>query len=77
MPCIARLRALSRSAGTADGACPGKTWQPGDFTQLLQDVTTRVFDVYGDSTVVSPGHGDDTTLGAERPSLADCRKRGW
>ncbi len=55
----------------------GKTWQPGDFTQLLDDVTTRVFDVYGDSTVVYPGHGDDTTLGAERPNLADWRERGW
>jgi glyoxylase-like metal-dependent hydrolase (beta-lactamase superfamily II) len=55
----------------------GKTWQPGDFTQLLEDVTTRVFDVYGDSTVVYPGHGDDTTLGAERPSLEDWRERGW
>jgi glyoxylase-like metal-dependent hydrolase (beta-lactamase superfamily II) len=55
----------------------GKTWQPGDFTQLLEDVTTRVFDVYGDSTVVYPGHGDDTTLGAERPNLADWRERGW
>jgi glyoxylase-like metal-dependent hydrolase (beta-lactamase superfamily II) len=55
----------------------GKTWQPGDFTRLLEDVTTRVFDVYGDSTVVYPGHGDDTTLGAERPSLTDWRERGW
>ena len=55
----------------------GKTWQPGDFSQLLEDVTTRVFDVYGDSTVVYPGHGDDTTLGAERPSLAEWRERGW
>jgi glyoxylase-like metal-dependent hydrolase (beta-lactamase superfamily II) len=55
----------------------GKTWQPGDFTQLIEDVTTRVFDVYGDSTVVYPGHGDDTTLGAERPNLADWRERGW
>jgi glyoxylase-like metal-dependent hydrolase (beta-lactamase superfamily II) len=55
----------------------GKTWQPGDFAQLLDDVTTRVFDVYGDSTVVYPGHGDDTTLGAERPSLAEWRERGW
>ena len=26
-----------------------------------------VFDVYPDSTVIYPGHGDDTTLGAERP----------
>ena len=55
----------------------GKTWQPGDFTQLLGDVTTRVFDVYDDSTVVYPGHGDDTTLGAERPNLAAWRERGW
>ena len=55
----------------------GKTWQPGDFTQLLDDVTTRVFDVYADSTVVYPGHGDDTTLGAERPSLTSWRERGW
>jgi len=55
----------------------GKTWQPGDFDQLLADVTTRVFDVYADSTVVYPGHGDDTTLGAERPSLTSWRERGW
>jgi glyoxylase-like metal-dependent hydrolase (beta-lactamase superfamily II) len=55
----------------------GKTWLPGDFTQLLADVTSRVFDVYADSTVVYPGHGDDTTLGAERPNLKDWRERGW
>lgn len=55
----------------------GKTWQPGDFTQLLDDVTSRVFDVYADSTVVYPGHGDDTTLGAERPSVNEWRERGW
>lgn len=55
----------------------GKTAKPEDFTQLLSDVTSRVFDVYADSTVVYPGHGDDTTLGAERPSLADWRQRGW
>jgi hypothetical protein len=28
-------------------------------------------------TIVHPGHGDDTTLGAERPHLAGWRKRGW
>ncbi len=55
----------------------GKTWQPGDFEQLLDDVTTRVFDVYDDDTVVYPGHGDDTTLGAERPHLQEWRQRGW
>jgi glyoxylase-like metal-dependent hydrolase (beta-lactamase superfamily II) len=55
----------------------GKTWQPGDFDQLLSDVTSRVFDVYDDSTVIYPGHGDDTTLGAERPNLGEWRERGW
>jgi glyoxylase-like metal-dependent hydrolase (beta-lactamase superfamily II) len=55
----------------------GKTWQPGDFTQLLADVKSRVFEVYDDSTVVYPGHGDDTTLGRERPHLGEWRERGW
>jgi len=55
----------------------GKTWQPGDFDQLIDDVSTRVFDRFGDETVVYPGHGDDTTLGAERPHLAQWRERGW
>jgi hypothetical protein len=35
----------------------GKTWQRGDFTQLLSDVTSRVFDVYPDSTVIYPATG--------------------
>jgi hypothetical protein len=26
---------------------------------------------------VHPGHGDDTTLGTERPHLAEWRARGW
>ena len=55
----------------------GKTWQPGDFDQLIDDVSTRVFDRFGDDTVVYPGHGDDTTLGAERPHLPKWRERGW
>lgn len=55
----------------------GKTWQPGDFERLLGDVSTKVFDVYDDRTVVYPGHGDDTTLGAERPHLEAWRERGW
>lgn len=55
----------------------GKTWEDGAFDQLLGDVTRRVFDVYRDSTVVYPGHGDDTTLGTERPHLAEWKERGW
>ncbi|MGE0221166.1 MBL fold metallo-hydrolase [Mycolicibacterium sp.] len=55
----------------------GKTWKDGDFEQLLGDVTSRVFDVFADQTVVYPGHGDDTTLGSERPHLGEWRERGW
>jgi glyoxylase-like metal-dependent hydrolase (beta-lactamase superfamily II) len=55
----------------------GKTWKDGDFERLLGDVSTKVFDRYPDSTVVYPGHGDDTTLGAERPHLSEWKQRGW
>lgn len=55
----------------------GKTHSPAAFTQLLGDVTDRVFDVLPDCTVVLPGHGDATTLGAERPALPEWRARGW
>jgi glyoxylase-like metal-dependent hydrolase (beta-lactamase superfamily II) len=55
----------------------GKTWKDGDFERLLGDVSRRLFDVYPDSTVVYPGHGDDTSLGVERPHLDEWRERGW
>ena len=64
----------------ATACSPVASERPGrqaTSTQLLADVTSRVFDVYGDSTVVYPGHGDDTTLGAERPHLGEWRARGW
>ena len=55
----------------------GKTWADGDFERLLGDVSTKLFDRYDDDAVIYPGHGDDTTLGAERPHLAEWRARGW
>ncbi|MHC3004544.1 MBL fold metallo-hydrolase [Gordonia metallireducens] len=55
----------------------GKTWKSEDFDTLIEDVSTKLFDRFGDSTVVYPGHGKDTTLGAERPSLQEWRERGW
>jgi len=47
------------------------------FASLLGDVQTRIFDVYVDDTWIYPGHGLDTTLGAERPHLQEWRERGW
>ncbi|MBW0275190.1 MBL fold metallo-hydrolase [Nocardia sp. MH4] len=65
---------------TGDSLFPGgvgKTHHPADFDTLLTDVTTKLFDRFADDTVVYPGHGDDTTLGDERPHLAEWRERGW
>jgi glyoxylase-like metal-dependent hydrolase (beta-lactamase superfamily II) len=56
---------------------PGKTNTPGDFTSLMNDLESKIFDRFDDNTVVHPGHGDDTTLGTERPHLGEWRKRGW
>jgi glyoxylase-like metal-dependent hydrolase (beta-lactamase superfamily II) len=55
----------------------GRTTKPADFTSLFDGVKTKIFDRFDDDTVVYPGHGDDTTLGAERPHLAEWRARGW
>jgi glyoxylase-like metal-dependent hydrolase (beta-lactamase superfamily II) len=49
----------------------------GRFTSLLNDVSTKLFDAYPDETMVHPGHGRPTTLGAERPHLGEWRARGW
>jgi glyoxylase-like metal-dependent hydrolase (beta-lactamase superfamily II) len=56
---------------------PGKTNSAKDFTSLMNDLESKIFDRFDDATVVHPGHGDDTTLGKERPHLAEWRKRGW
>lgn len=65
---------------TGDSLFPGgvgKTTSPADFTSLIDDVEQRVFDVLPDDTWFYPGHGDDSTLGAERAHLAEWRERGW
>jgi glyoxylase-like metal-dependent hydrolase (beta-lactamase superfamily II) len=55
----------------------GRTTSPEDFTSLFRDVTTKLFDVLPDETWVYPGHGNDTTLGKERPHLDEWAARGW
>ncbi|MFC0674820.1 MBL fold metallo-hydrolase [Brachybacterium hainanense] len=66
---------------TGDSLFPGGVGatqsDPRRFEQLLSDVRERIFDVLGDATWVYPGHGDDTTLGAERPHLDEWAERGW
>ncbi|QZY30834.1 MBL fold metallo-hydrolase [Nocardioides coralli] len=66
---------------TGDSLFPGgvgATFGDADaFAQLIDNVETRVFGTLDDDTWFYPGHGDDSTLGAERPHLAEWRERGW
>ena len=66
---------------TGDSLFPGGiggTWQdPERFRSLMTDVTEKLFAVLPDETWVYPGHGKDTTLGAERPHLDEWWARGW
>jgi len=65
---------------TGDSLFPGgvgKTTSSEDFTSLLDDVESRIFAELPDETWFYPGHGNDSTLGAERPHLAEWRQRGW
>lgn len=50
---------------------------PERFASLYRDVVEKIFNVLPDETWVYPGHGKDTTLGAERPHLEEWRQRGW
>ncbi|MFJ9149163.1 MBL fold metallo-hydrolase [Streptomyces sp. NPDC102270] len=56
---------------------PGRTTRPAEFSSLMGGLETKLFDVLPDETWVYPGHGNDTTLGTERPHLAEWRARGW
>jgi len=57
---------------------PGNTFGDKDAHRLLMDgLEQRVFSRLPDDTRVLPGHGDATTLGAERPHLGEWRARGW
>jgi glyoxylase-like metal-dependent hydrolase (beta-lactamase superfamily II) len=57
---------------------PGNTEKdPERFTSLMDDLESRVFGELPDDTWVYPGHGNDTTLGTERPSVSGWRARGW
>jgi glyoxylase-like metal-dependent hydrolase (beta-lactamase superfamily II) len=65
---------------TGDSLFPGgvgKTSSPENFTSLLDDVQSRLFDALPDDTWFYPGHGDDSTLGEQKPHIDEWRARGW
>lgn len=55
---------------------PGKTGGTEQFAQVMASLRSRLF-VLADDTWVYPGHGDDTTLAAERAHLDEWQSRGW
>ncbi len=57
---------------------PGATKFPGgDFPTILASIEDRLFSTLDAETLVLPGHGEDTTIGAERPHLQEWADRGW
>lgn len=56
---------------------PGNTsFEGGDFATIIDSIDRRLFTRPPDS-IVLPGHGDWTTIGAERPHLQEWVDRGW
>jgi len=56
---------------------PGNTtFEGGDFATIIQSIDSKLFTLPPD-TIVLPGHGDDTTVGTERPHLQEWIDRGW
>lgn len=57
---------------------PGATKFPGgDFPTIIRSIDERLFARFGGDTVVLPGHGASTTIGAESPKLGEWVERGW
>lgn len=66
---------------TGDSLFPGGVGNTfGDdaaFARLIDDVEAKIFGTLPDDTWFYPGHGNDSSLGAERASLPEWRARGW
>jgi glyoxylase-like metal-dependent hydrolase (beta-lactamase superfamily II) len=56
---------------------PGNTKFGGDFPTIIRSIEDRLFAPLDAATLVLPGHGDDTTIGNERPHLQEWADRGW
>jgi glyoxylase-like metal-dependent hydrolase (beta-lactamase superfamily II) len=57
---------------------PGATGFPGgDFERIIRSIDGRLFSKLDADVLVMPGHGDDTTIGTERPHLQEWIDRGW
>ena len=57
---------------------PGATKFPGgDFATIMHSIEDKFFRPLSEEVLVLPGHGSDTTIGAERPHFDAWVSRGW
>jgi glyoxylase-like metal-dependent hydrolase (beta-lactamase superfamily II) len=57
---------------------PGATGYPGgDFPTIIRSIDDRIFSRLPAETIILPGHGDQSTIGVERPHLQEWVDRGW
>lgn len=72
--------AVGRHVFTGDTLFPGGPgltgWPFSDFATIIGSIEHTIFDL-DDHMAVHPGHGASTTIGTERPQLADWKQRGW
>ena len=57
---------------------PGNTsFEDADFGTIITSIEGRLFEAFPADTLVLPGHGVGTTIGAESPHLGEWVERGW
>ncbi len=59
------------------GGPGGTKFEGGDFPTIIESLENRLFSPFPADTIVLPGHGDRTTIGAESPNLQAWVDRGW
>ena len=58
------------------GGAGATKFEGGSFEQIIESIDRKLFTL-GADTIVMPGHGTNTTIGEERPSLDAWVARGW
>jgi glyoxylase-like metal-dependent hydrolase (beta-lactamase superfamily II) len=57
---------------------PGNTnHNAEDFATIIASIDERIFGAFADDVTIWPGHGRESTIGAERPHLDEWVERGW
>ncbi|MCO5313891.1 MAG: MBL fold metallo-hydrolase [Microthrixaceae bacterium] len=59
------------------GGAGNTSLEGGDFTAIMASIDERLYRGLDDNTIVMPGHGLDTTIGAEKPHFDEWVDRGW